>query len=121
VIGLLFASHGGTKIIGFPASPYDPATNTLGLVTGWIELSSGLLVALGLFTRIGRSLPVVKWLSHTFGFPPVRGLFPITNGGEMAVAYCFAFFYIIFRGPGWCSLDSIRKQSPGSPPRKPKN
>jgi len=53
VLGLMFACHGGTKILGFPASQYGPATNTLGFVTGWIELTCGFLVAFGLFTRVG--------------------------------------------------------------------
>lgn len=53
VIGLLFACHGGIKIVGFPASQYGPATNTLGLVTGWIELICGFSIALGFFTGFG--------------------------------------------------------------------
>ena len=109
VIGLLFASHGGTKILGFPPSQYGPATNTLGLVTGWIELSCGLLVALGLFTRFASFFASGEMAVAYFWVSAARGLFPIANGGEMAVAYCFVFFYIFFRGPGWWSLDSLGK------------
>jgi len=109
VIGLLFASHGGTKIFGFPPSAYGPATNALGLFTGWIELSCGLLVALGFFTRIAALFASGEMAVAYFWVSATRGLFPIANGGEMAVAYCFAFFYIFFRGPGSWSLDSLRK------------
>lgn len=109
VLGLLFASHGGTKILGFPPSPYGPATNALGFLTGWIELSCGLLVALGLFTRVASFLASGEMAVAYFWVSASRGLFPIANGGEMAVAYCFAFFYIFFRGPGSWSLDSLRK------------
>ena len=109
VIGLLFASHGGTKILGFPSSQYCSATNALGLVTGWIELSCGLLVAIGLFTRAASFFASGEMAVAYFWVSAGRGLFPIANGGEMAVAYCFAFFYILFRGPGLWSLDSVRK------------
>lgn len=107
VIGLLFACHGGTKILGFPPSPYGPATNTLGVVTGWIELTCGLLIALGLFTRIAAFLASGEMAVAYFWVSASRGLFPINNGGEMAVAYCFAFFYIFFQGAGWCSADFL--------------
>jgi putative oxidoreductase len=43
-----------------------------------------------------------------------RGFFPIANGGEMAVAYCFVFFYIIFRGAGRLSIDFALKQKSGA-------
>jgi putative oxidoreductase len=109
VLGLLFASHGATKILGFPPSPYGPATNALGFFTGWIELSCGLLVAIGLFTRAASFFASGEMAVAYFWVSASRGLFPIANGGEMAVAYCFAFFYIFFRGPGLWSLDSIRK------------
>jgi putative oxidoreductase len=36
-----------------------------------------------------------------------RALFPIQNGGELAVLYCFAFLYIASRGSGTLSVDSL--------------
>jgi putative oxidoreductase len=121
VIGLLFASHGGTKILGFPPSPYGPATNTLGLVTGWIELSCGLLVAVGLFTRVASFFVSGEMAVAYFWVSASRGLFPIANGGEIAVAYCFAFFYIFFQGPGSWSLDSLRRAERGVASTETKN
>ena len=121
VIGLLFASHGATKILGFPPSPYGPATNTLGLVTGWIELSCGLLVAAGLFTRAAAFLASGEMAVAYFWVSAGRGLFPIANGGEMAVAYCFGFFYFFVRGSGLWSLDSLRKGEQVVASRKSKN
>jgi putative oxidoreductase len=109
VIGLLFACHGGTKVLGFPASQYGPATSTLGLVSGWIELICGLLVALGLFTRIGAFFASGEMAVAYFMFSANRGFFPIGNGGEAAVFYCFAFFYITFRGAGPWSIDFLLK------------
>ena len=109
VVGLLFACHGGTKVFGFPASQYGPATSMLGLVSGWIELVCGLLIALGLFARVAAFFASGEMAVAYFMFSAGRGLFPIANGGEAAVFYCFVFFYIFFRGPGPWSLDSLRK------------
>src|SRR5207237_9272701 len=47
LIGLMFACHGGNKILFFPPAQYGPATNPTGLVAGWIELSGGFLIAFG--------------------------------------------------------------------------
>jgi uncharacterized membrane protein YphA (DoxX/SURF4 family) len=38
-----------------------------------------------------------------------RSFWPTANGGEMAVLYCFVFFYIFFHGSGFWSLDSLRR------------
>lgn len=110
VLGLMFACHAGTKILGFPASQYGPATNTLGLVTGWIELICGFLIAFGLFTRVGAFFASGEMAVAYFMVSAGRGFFPIANGGEMAVAYCFAFFYVLFYGSGRWSLDFGLKQ-----------
>jgi putative oxidoreductase len=109
VVGLLFACHGGTKIFGFPASQYGPATSTLGFVSGAIELICGFLVALGFFTRLGAFFASGEMAVAYFMFSIGRGFFPIANGGEMAVVYCFVFLFIIFCGAGRWSIDSVSK------------
>jgi len=110
VTGLLFACHGGTKILGFPASPYGPATNALGLVTGWIELICGFFLALGLFARTGGFLASGEMAVAYFMTSAGRGFFPIANGCEMAAVYCFAFLFVVFYGPGRWSIDfSLKK------------
>lgn len=114
VIGLLFACHGGTKILGFPPSQYGPATSTLGFVTGWIELVCGFSVALGLFTRIGAFFASGEMAIAYFLFSAARGLFPIANGGEMAVIYCFMFLFVFFYGAGRWSIDFALKQKPAA-------
>jgi len=116
VVGLLFACHGATKVLGFPASQYGPATSSLGLVSGWIELICGLMVTLGLFTRLGAFLASGEMAVAYFMFSAGRGFFPIANGGEAAVFYCFGFFYIIFRGSGPWSIDCLlKRKSPALP------
>ena len=110
VIGLLFACHGGTKILGFPASSYGPAANTLGLVTGWIELICGFFVALGFFARLGAFFASGEMAVAYFVVSAGRGFFPIANGGEIAVTYCFAFLFMVFYGAGRWSIDFVLKE-----------
>src|ERR1700730_2287808 len=110
LIGLLFACHGVTKILGFPASQYGPAASTRGFISGWIELICGFLVALGFFTRLGAFLASGEMAVAYFMFSAGRGFFPIANGGEVAVAYCFVFLFIVVYGAGRWSIDFILKE-----------
>jgi putative oxidoreductase len=36
-----------------------------------------------------------------------KGLIPYVNKGELAVVYCFVFFYIFLRGSGSLSIDAM--------------
>ncbi|MEP6956040.1 MAG: DoxX family protein [Chthoniobacterales bacterium] len=107
IVGLLFACHGGQKILGFPPSGKVMQLDALGMTGGYIELICGFLIAFGLFTRPAAFLAsgmmaVAYFMAHAKG-----GFFPIVNHGESAVLYCFVFLYIFFRGPGWLSLDGM--------------
>jgi putative oxidoreductase len=110
VAGFLFACHGAQKLLGvlggFRGSPgaTAPLFSMIGLA-GVIELVGGLLLMLGLFTRVAAFLAsgemaVAYFMAH---FP--RGFWPIQNNGELAVLYCFVFLYIAARGPMICALD----------------
>jgi hypothetical protein len=37
-----------------------------------------------------------------------RGFFPLLNGGELAIVYCFVFLYFWVSGGGEWSLDRLR-------------
>jgi putative oxidoreductase len=118
IVGLLFACHGGQKILGFPPVQKAMSLDTLGMVGGYIELIGGFLVALGLFTRIGAfvasgMMAVAYFMVHAKG-----GFFPIINRGEPAVFYCFVFFFIFFYGGGRFSLDALiwKSKATTSPP-----
>jgi putative oxidoreductase len=45
---------------------------------------------------------------------PRGGFFPLTNGGDLAVLFCFVFLYLVFAGPGALSLDGTRAPARGS-------
>ncbi|MEY2550886.1 MAG: putative oxidoreductase [Verrucomicrobiota bacterium] len=107
VVGLLFACHGGQKILGFPPVAKAMQLDTLGTIGGYIELVGGLLIALGLFTRFAAfiacgMMAVAYFMVHAKG-----GFFPIINRGEPAVIYCFVFLYVFFYGGGRISLDAL--------------
>ncbi|MDQ2919412.1 MAG: DoxX family protein [Verrucomicrobiota bacterium] len=106
IVGLLFACHGGQKILGFPPSAHATTLDALGMIGAYIELICGFLVAFGLLTRIAAfvasgEMAVAYFMVHVKG-----GFFPIINHGEAAVLYCFVFLFIFFHGPGYFSLDA---------------
>src|SRR5215212_6071569 len=120
VAGLLFACHGGQKILGFPPVAKAMQLDTLGTFGGYIELICGFLIALGLFTRFAAfvacgMMAVAYFMVHAKG-----GFFPIINRGEAAVLYCFVFLYVVFYGPGRWAVDSLMKRgAPASPTPTP--
>lgn len=108
VSGLLFLCHGTQKLFNFPIEfPYGPLNPMTG-AAGAIELVGGALLILGLFTRpvaficSGMSA-VAYWMAHG-----TQSFFPIANGGEIVVLYCFIFLFIATRGSGIWSLDKLR-------------
>ena len=107
IVGLLFACHGGQKILNFPPGGHGMPPGGLGALGAWIELIDGFMVAFGLLTIfaafIGSGMMAVAYFkAHAGG-----GFFPIQNHGEAAVIYCFIFLFIFFYGPGRWSLDAL--------------
>lgn len=37
-----------------------------------------------------------------------RDFFPVNNGGNLSIIFCFVFFYLFFAGPGPWSVDAAR-------------
>ena len=105
VAGLLFLEHGTQKLFGIPATDHAPAFLSLFWVGGVIEIVTGVLIAIGLFTRpaafvASGMMAVAYWMVHAPQTP-----FPATNGGDAAVLFCFLFLYFVFAGPGPWSAD----------------
>jgi putative oxidoreductase len=110
--GLLFLEHGTMKLFQFPIaqqglpSPMPP----LVMVAAILELVGGALITAGLFTRIvafllSGEMAAAYFMAH---FP--RGFWPAVNMGEVAILYCFIFFYLAFAGPGSISLDAMMRR-----------
>ncbi|PHK96730.1 DoxX family protein [Pseudoroseomonas rhizosphaerae] len=108
---LLFIAHGTQKLLGFPAAPSSglPAAFTMSWTAGMLELFGGLLVLVGLFTR-----PAAFVLSGLMAFAyfiahAPRSFYPVLNGGDAAILFCFVFLYLVFAGPGSFSIDGRRR------------
>src|SRR5262249_29135133 len=117
MVGLLYMEHGLAKVVGFPLQPnhasYALFTLNPGL-QGLLELVGGLLLALGLFTRtvafiLAGNMAVAYFMAHA-----PRGFFPLLNGGELAIVYCFVFLYLSIAGGGEWSLDRLRSPASAS-------
>ena len=110
--GLLFIEHGMTKLLHWPATDYFPAGQplpTMMLVAGILELVGGALFALGLFTRLtafvlAGMMAVAYFMAHM-----PNSFFPVQNGGDAAVLFCFIFLYFAATGAGPFSVDASRK------------
>lgn len=111
ITGLLFLAHGTAKLIQWPFVDMFKDGVPLGSlfgIGGVLEIAGGALIVLGLFTR-----PVAFVLSGMmaiayFMFHAPAGFYPIANGGELAVLYCFIFLFFAAQGPGSLSLDARR-------------
>jgi len=105
---LSFISHGTQKIFAFPVAPSwgMPAAFSLPWIAGVLEISGGLLVLVGFMTRpaafiLSGLMACAYWMSHGS-----KGFYPLLNGGEAAMLFCFIFLYIAAAGPGAFALDS---------------
>jgi putative oxidoreductase len=118
VAGLIFMAHGTQKFLGFPAGEYAGsglAMNNPGAFAGIIELVCGFLIAIGLFTRpaaflASGTMAVAYWMAHA-----PQNFFPVNNGGDAAILYCFVFLYFVFAGPGPWSVDERRRGTSETP------
>ena len=114
IAGLLFLEHGTAKLFAFPVPQMgvpDPLPTML-VVAAVIELVLGVLIVLGLFTRLAAfvaagEMAVAYFIAH---FP--RGFWPVANMGDAAILFCFVFLYLVFAGPGPWSLDAALGREP---------
>lgn len=105
---LLFIAHGTQKLFGFPPSDMGGGAGGLMLVAGILEVFGGLLVLIGLFTRpvafiLAGMMAVAYFMAHA-----PQGFYPVNNGGDAAILFCFVFLYLVFAGPGAWSVDRSR-------------
>jgi putative oxidoreductase len=110
MIGLLFIEHGTGKLFGLPTIPMFANLPVMS-PAGIFELVGGAFILIGLFTRpvafiLSGEMAVAYFMAH---FP--QGFFPILNGGELAIVYCFAFLYLAAAGGGAWSVDQSRGAS----------
>jgi putative oxidoreductase len=111
---LLFMEHGLAKLIHFPVpqpgvqGPLPP----LLLAAAIIEVGGGILITIGLFTRLVAFVCAGEMAVGYFLFHFPQSFWPIVNMGEAAILYCFIFLYLAAAGPGAWSVDSMRMKAP---------
>jgi putative oxidoreductase len=111
VTGALFMQHGVQKLFGLllaPDRPWNGAPPAFSQFwfAGVLEVFGGALIVLGLFTRpvaflLSGEMAVAYFQAH---FP--RSFWPILNGGEPVVLFCFIYLYLFAVGGGPYSLDA---------------
>ena len=111
VTGLLFLAHGTAKLIQWPFVDMFKDGVPLGSlfgIGGVLEIVGGVLIVLGLFTRPVAFILAGMMAVAYFMFHAPAGFYPIVNGGELAVLYCFIFLFFAAQGPGSLSFDARR-------------
>lgn len=116
VSALIFIAHGTQKLFGFPASDFSPAAFSLPWIAGVLEVFGGAALLVGFYTRpvafvLSGLMAVAYWMAHA-----PQSFFPVLNGGDAAILYCFVFLYLVFAGPGPWSLDAILGRESSSEP-----
>ena len=106
VTAFLFWQHGAQKLFGLFGQ--EPRTFlTLLWFAGVLEFFGPFFIGFGLFTRpiaflLAGEMACAYFISH---FP--RGYWPVPNGGERAVLYCFIYLFLVANGPGRLALDNL--------------
>jgi len=113
--GLLFMQHGAQKLFGMLGGVDGHGATaqmaSLAGLAGVLEFVGGLLIVIGLFTRIvafilSGEMAYAYWMVHVAH----GGLIPIRNRGEFAALLCFVFLFLAFNGAGAWSVDAARER-----------
>ena len=113
VAACLFLAHGTQKMFGVPGHAFHAPTLPMTMMgaAGVIEVIGGVLILLGWFTRpvafvLSGEMAVAYFTQHA-----PRGVWwwPILNGGELAVLFCFIWLFFCVAGPGPWSVDAVRR------------
>jgi putative oxidoreductase len=106
----VYVAHGTQKMFGVPGHALHAPVFAMTMMgaAGVIETIGGILMLLGLFTRpvgfvLSGQMAVAFFTQH---WP--RGFWPIVNGGELAVVFCFLWLYFSVAGAGPISADALR-------------
>jgi putative oxidoreductase len=110
VTALLFLCHGASSLFGVLGAAHG-RTVPVGQWPGWwaalIQLVGGALVLLGVGTRPAALLCSGSMAYAYFTVHAQHALFPIQNGGELSVLYCWVFLAIAVSGPDSLALGPV--------------
>lgn len=113
VISLLFVCHGGVTVLGLFGQTGGGRVS-VGTWPGWwaglIQLTGGVLVFLGVGevgTRVAALVSSGSMAYAYFSVHQKNALWPIQNGGELSVLFCWSFLLIAIVGPGAWTLSRL--------------
>ena len=121
ILGIVFIAHGGQKLFQYGIAGVTQGFGQMGVplpaiaapvVTG-VELLGGILLVVGLFTRVVASLTAIDMLGATLLVHLKNGFFG-PMGIEFTLTLCAASLAFVLAGPGAFSLDAViaRRRSP---------
>ena len=100
IAGIIFILHGLSKFgKGTPG--------TLFLIAGIIEIVGGILIVLGLWTRLVALIAAIEMIVAWFIAHAPRGWDPLTNGGEPALLFLILFIALLLHGGGKYALEHV--------------
>lgn len=102
--GAMFFLHGAQKLFGWFGGNKFALLSLMGIV-GAVEFLSGLFIAIGLFTRLAAFSGLVIMISAYLKVHAPQNIFPIMNGGELALLYLAAFLVLIAYGARKFSIE----------------
>jgi putative oxidoreductase len=107
-----FSQHGWQKFFGWfgGIGGHSLPVNSMLGAAGAIETVGGALLILGLFTRPTAFLLSGEMAVGYFHTHAPRGFWPLLNGGEITVVYCFLWLWFSAAGAGAWSLDSLLRR-----------
>ena len=111
VTALLFLEHATSKFLAFPVPFAIQPVPPLLMAAGVVELLAGVLVTLGLFTRIAAFIASGEMAIGYFMMHFPKSPWPLANQGEGAILFCFVFLYLAAAGPGAWSIDGARNRN----------
>ncbi len=112
ICGLTLLEHGTAKLFKFPVVPMFAKLDLSSMfgIAGFFELIGGALLVVGLFTRSAAFiLSGMTAVAYFYAHAP-KGFYPMLNGGETVILYCFGLLYIAAAGPGPWSIDAARNK-----------
>ena len=111
VIGFLMACHGASTLTSFPVKPFSGHTTSPTVwpdgVAGVLQLVFGLLVLVGLGTRISAVILSGTMAYAYFSVHQKHALLPMANGGEQAALFSWSFLLIAIVGAGPLAVDTL--------------
>ncbi len=115
-LGLILIPHGCQKLFGwfggaglakfatiFENIGYKPGLFWV-IVVGLTEALGGLLLAVGLFTRVA-ALAILIFMINAIYVTSAKGFFWTAGGFEYSLLIGLVALYFLIRGAGCCSLD----------------